>query len=226
MFSAGPLLSLLLFRNLNSTPKRLKSKFNLSPSLEEALLTIEQIKSLIIEFLKSKDWVTQAEIDDFIQANSSLDINEASDLIHNLLQFKLMEREPLAFVDGGFVYSSPSVSLDKIKDIVIEFITCRLKQDLMVTVSPDAGILVGDKIVMIIPEIIRTSNIQDVFHDVAERLAHHAEQIGKCYALVRGSVAAAKLREMFQESEDSDVLDAVPMYRSSMEALVESLNTR
>jgi DNA helicase HerA-like ATPase len=186
--------------------------------------------SHIIGYLASAGMATEQQIHDLLSTHDSTVMeDDISEVIRNLVTLGSIDREALSLVSGGFVYTLPGQGLEAIRRVIIEYVTSRLgieKDNSAIRESqtdfPD--LIIEDKAVVIIPEHLRTSSLEVVLEKVRHHMGILGNGIGEMYVVVRGSVAAARLREVLSSSEEFYAVNVVSAFPSSLDSMIESLS--
>jgi hypothetical protein len=189
-----------------------------------------ELGSHVVAFLASRNSATQVEIQELLGSiDSRMEEDDIHEVIRDLVSLGTVDREALSLVPGGFVFTLPGRGLEAVKDAITGYIIDRL-EPLGVTRNKDidetAGILIEDKAILILPEHVRASSVESVLDKTREYMASLGNNVAELILIVRGSVAAAKLREIMGESDDFDAVAVISAFPSSLDTMIESLLPR
>ena len=184
----------------------------------------------IVAYLASEGMATEKQIRDLLLSLDSIVIeDDISEVIRDLVSLGTIDREALSLVQGGFVFTLPDNGLEAIRKVIFEYITERLENEHKESVSekqhsdwPD--IIVDDKAVIILPQHIKASSMETTVGKIRHYMSILGNEISELFVVVRGSVAAAKLRELLDKSEEFNAVNVVSAFPSSLDSMIESLN--
>ncbi len=190
---------------------------------------IDRLGNHIVAFLAAEGWATEEEIRNLLSTldPSNLD-DDISEVIRNLVSLGTVEREALALVPGGFVFTLPGSSLDAVRRVIIDYIYEKLglEYDGSSFDSPDfPDIILEDKAVVIIPEHLRASSMGPILDKIRNKMIKLQNSVRELYVVVRGSVAAAKLRELMDLSEEFNEVSVVSAFPRSLDSVIENLSS-
>jgi hypothetical protein len=220
---------------ISSKSKSLKpSDKGVPHSLEDEAQTIifdkvGRFGSHIIAFLASERMATEQQIRELLSTlDSSAMEDDISEVIRELVTLGTIDRESLSLVPGGFVYSLPGQGLEAIRNVIVEYISTKLgieQDDSMIhefrTDFPD--MIIEDKAVVIIPEHLRASSMNTILGKIQHHMGVLGNGISEMFVVVRGSVAAAKLREILDSNDEFNAINVVSAFPSSLDSMIESL---
>ncbi len=186
--------------------------------------------SHIIGYLASAGMATEQQIHDLLSTHDSTVMeDDISEVIRNLVTLGSIDREALSLVSGGFVYALPGQGLEAIRRVIMEYVTSRLgieKDNSAIRESqtnfPD--LVIEDKAVVIIPEHLRASSLEVILEKIRHHMGILGNGISEMYVVVRGSVAAARLREVLNSSEEFYAVNVVSAFPSSLDSMIESFS--
>ncbi|MFW9868891.1 MAG: ATP-binding protein [Candidatus Thorarchaeota archaeon] len=189
---------------------------------------IDRLGNHIVAFLAAEGWATEEEIRNLLSTldPSNLD-DDISEVIRNLVSLGTVERESLALVPGGFVFTLPGSSLDAVRRVIIDYIYEKLglEYDGILSDSPDfPDIILEDKAVVIIPEHLRASSMGVILDRIRNKMIKLQNSVRELFVVVRGSVAAAKLRELMDSSEEFNEVSVVSAFPRSLDSVIENLS--
>ncbi|MFW9956894.1 MAG: ATP-binding protein [Candidatus Odinarchaeota archaeon] len=188
-----------------------------------------RLGSHIIAFLAAEGVVTEQRVRELVSSlDSSAMEDEISEVIRELVTLGTIDRESLSLVPGGFVYTLPGKGLDAIRNVIVEYVSTKLgiEQDDSIirefrTNFPD--MIIEDKAVVIIPEHLRASSMDTILGKIQHHMGILGNGISEMFIVVRGSVAAAKLREILDSNEEFNAVTVVSAFPSSLDSMIESL---
>jgi hypothetical protein len=186
--------------------------------------------SHIIAFLASEGMATELQIRELLSTlDTSVMEDDISEVIREFVTSGTIDRESLSLVPGGFVYTLPNKGLEAIRDVILEYVSAKLgiEQDTSVirdsqTEFPD--LIVEDKAVVIIPEHLRASSMESILKKIKYHMGILGNGISEMFIVVRGSIAAAKLREVLDNEEEFNAVNVVSAFPSSLDSMIEILS--
>jgi len=190
---------------------------------------VGRLGSHIIAFLASEGMATEQRIRDLISSlDSSAMEDDVSEVIRELVTLGTIDRESLSLVPGGFVYALPGRGLEAIRDVIIEYVSTKLGIELNDSLIRESqtdfpDMIIEDKAVVIIPEHLRASSMNVILGKIQHHMEILRNGISELFIVVRGSVAAAKLREILDSNEDYNAVNVVSAFPSSLDSMIESL---
>jgi energy-coupling factor transporter ATP-binding protein EcfA2 len=192
---------------------------------------IDKLGNHVIAFLAAEEWATEEEIRNLLTVlDPNVADDDISEAIRNLVSLGSVERESLALVDGGFVYALPGKALSAVRHVIAEYISGKLGVEFnpsVVSESPDwPDIVLEDKAVIIIPEHLKASSIEMTLKRIRRQMSKLQNGVNELIVVVRGSVAAAKLRELMDSSEDFNDVSVVSAFPRSIDSAIESFTYR
>jgi hypothetical protein len=184
----------------------------------------------IIALLASERMATEKQIRDLLSSlDSSAMEDDISEVIRELVTLGSIDRESLSLVPGGFLYTLPEKGLEAIRSVIIDYIAAKLgiEQDdsrirKFQTDFPD--MIIEDKAIVIIPEHLRASSMNTILGKIKHHMGILGNGISEMFVVVRGSVAAAKLREILDNNEEYNAINVVSAFPTSLESMIESLS--
>ena len=155
--------------------------------------------------------------------------DDISEVIRELVAMGTIEREALSLVPGGFVYTLPDNGLEAIRKVIVGYILDKLGMDSDETTGnkdqPDwPDLIIEEKAVVILPQHLRASSMESTMTKIRHYMKMLRNGISELFVVVRGSVAAAKLRELLDKYEEFDDVRVVSAFPSSLDSMIENLN--
>jgi len=155
--------------------------------------------------------------------------DDISEVIRELVAMGTIEREALSLVPGGFVYTLPDNGLEAIRKVIVGYILDKLGMDHDETSTnkdqPDwPDLIIEEKAVVILPQHLRASSMESTMVKIRHYMEMLRNGISELFVVVRGSVAAAKLRELLDKYEEFDDVRVVSAFPSSLDSMIENLN--
>ncbi len=185
------------------------------------------IASHVIALLASQEITTQEDILGFLKSlDSKMSDADATEILRDLVSLSTIQREAIPLVPGGFVYSASGKGLSAVKRVIVNYFLNRLGESCQVNDQDQDGpdILVDDSAIIIIPEHLKASS----FDSVAEVIRHHMRNlrngVKELIVIIRGSVAAAKLRETLDKHEEFEAVSVVSAFPSSLDKLIMDMS--
>ncbi len=184
--------------------------------------------SHVVAFLAAEGWATEGEIRNLLAVlDSKVVDDDISEVIRNLVSLGTIEREALALVDGGFVFTLPGKALNAVRRVIVEYISGRLGLEYNPTTTsenPDwPDIVLEDRAVVVIPEHLRASSMGLTLDRIRKQMSKLQNGVSELFVVVRGSVAAAKLRELMDSSEEFNEVSVVSAFPRSLDSIIEGL---
>jgi hypothetical protein len=189
---------------------------------------LDRLGSHVVAFLASEGWATEGEIRNLLAVlDSKVVDDDISEVIRNLVSLGTVEREALALVDGGFVFTLPGKALNAVRRVIVEYISGRLGLEYnpsTTSENPDwPDIVLEDRAVVVIPEHLRASSMGLTLDRIRKQMSKLQNGVNELYVVVRGSVAAAKLRELMDSSEEFNDVSVVSAFPRSLDSIIEGL---
>ncbi len=189
-----------------------------------------ELGSHVVAFLASRNFATQIEMERLLGSiDSRMEEEDIHEVIRDLVSLGTVDRETLSLVRGGFVFTLPGRGLEAVKEAITGYILGRLeilgisrKED----VGDGSGILIENKAILILPEHVKASSLGLMLDKTREYMTSLGNNVAELILIVRGSVAAAKLREVMSGSEDFDAVTVVSAFPSTLDTMIESLLPR
>jgi DNA helicase HerA-like ATPase len=190
---------------------------------------IDRLGSHVVAFLAAEGWATEEEIRNLLSTLDPRNLDDdISEVIRNLVSLGIVEREALALVPGGFVFTLPGNALEAVRRVIVEYIYDKIGMEYNISSSdtrefPD--IVFEDKAIVIIPEHLRSSSMGMVLDKIRDQMSKLQNDVRELFVVVRGSVAAGKLRELMDSSEEFNDVSVVSAFPRSLDSVIESLNS-
>jgi DNA helicase HerA-like ATPase len=189
---------------------------------------LDKLGRHVVAFLASEGWATEDEIRNLLSTldPSNLD-DDISEVIRNLVSLGTVEREALALVSGGFVFTLPGHALDAVRRVIVEYIYDKLgMDDIRSSELPEfPDIVIEEKAIVIIPEHLRASSMEATLDKIKIQMRKLQNGVRELFVVVRGSVAAAKLRELMDTSEEFNDVGVVSAFPGSLDSIIESFSS-
>lgn len=185
----------------------------------------------VVAFLASAEMSTEQEIRELL---TSLDPTVMEDdileVIRDLVTLGTIDREALSLVPGGFVFTLPDNGLEAIRKVIVEYISNKLcieQDETTKKKQPDwPDMIIEEKAIVILPQHLRASSMETTMTKIRHYMEMLGNGISELFVVVRGSVAAAKLRELLDKFEEFDAVRVVSAFPSSLDSMIENLNRR
>jgi hypothetical protein len=189
---------------------------------------LDRLGSHVIAFLAAEGWATEGEIRNLLVVlDSKVVDDDISEVIRNLVSLGTVEREALALVDGGFVFTLPGKALKAVRRVIVEYISGRLGLEYNPTTSSDDSdwpdIVLEDRAVVVIPEHLRASSMGLTLDRIRKQMSKLQNGVSELFVVVRGSVAAAKLRELMDSLEEFNEVSVVSAFPRSLDSIIDGL---
>ncbi len=183
----------------------------------------------VLALLASNAMAGQTEVIDLLSSmNPTLGEEGVLEFIRELVSRGTIEREALPLVPGGFVFALPGRSLEAVRSIITRYLINGLhsSEEVSQEILEDgsARLFVGNRAVIVVPGQLKASTLQGMVDRIRGYMNHLGNGIGQLTVVIRGSVAAAKLRETMDRSEDFDAVSVASAFPTSMDNLIQDLN--
>ncbi len=191
--------------------------------------TAEVIRS-ITSLLSTKGYLIEEQLHDALRVlDSNVTQSEIKETIRELIALGTIERESVGLVPGGFIYALPNTGQKMIKRLIIDYVKNELitqNFDPESVLVKDAEIYAGKTVILISPENVRASTIGervDTFREYIQTLGTGFRHV---VIIVRGSVAAAKIREHMADDPQFSEVSVIPAFPKSITKMVAELVKR
>ncbi len=209
-------------------------KENQIPETEAQTVVFDRVGRFgnhVVAFLASAEMSTEQEIRELLTSlDPTVMEDDISEVIRDLVTLGTIEREALSLVPGGFVFTLPDNGLEAIRKVIVEYISNKLgiEQDKTTKKKqsdwPD--MIIEEKAIVILPQHLRASSMETTMTKIRHYMEMLRNGISELFVVVRGSVAAAKLRELLDKFEEFDAVSVVSAFPSSLDSMIENLNQR
>lgn len=187
-----------------------------------------ELGSHVVAFLASRSMATQMEIQGLLKSiDPRIEDEDIDEVIRDLVSLGTVDREALALVPGGFLFTLPGRCLDAVREAIADYIVYRLGSTEITLERSKTGrpdIVVDDKAILILPEHLKASSMETILDEIRECMANLGNNVTKLAVIVRGSVAAARLREIMDSREDFDAVTTISAFPTSLDAMIEGLH--
>jgi hypothetical protein len=185
-----------------------------------------ELANRAVAFLASHNVATRDELQNVLTAfNPHIRSDDMAELIQELVSLGSIERESLPLVDGGVLFTLPSKGSDAVREAIAGYISARLGRSLGSEEGGRIGsqvIIVDDKAILIVPEHLKASSMVDVLERIRYQMSTMGNGVTELFVIVRGSVAAAKLRELMDRNDEYDAVSVVSALPSSLDKMIET----
>ncbi len=183
----------------------------------------------IIAFLASRKVTTNNDIRKFIATlDSRMVDHDISDIIRDLVSLSTIQRESISLVPGGVVFTLPGNGLNSVRDVIVKYIAEKFGSASSAKINSNMengpDIIVDDCAISVIPEHIRSSSMDAVLDRIRMQMNQLGSDLTKLIIIVRGSVAAAKLREIVNNSDEFVAVHIVSAFPSSLDKMIENVD--
>ena len=185
----------------------------------------------VVAFLASVEMSTEQEIRELLTSlDPTVMEDDISEVIRDLVTLGTIEREALSLVPGGFVFTLPDNGLEAIRKVIVEYISNKLgieQDETTKKKQPDwPDLIIEEKAIVILPQHLRASSMETTMTKIRHYMEMLRNGISELFVVVRGSVAAAKLRELLDKFEEFNAVRVVSAFPSSLDSMIENLNRR
>ncbi len=183
----------------------------------------------IIAFLASGVGRSQADIDQFLISldNDNREGVQASDVLRELVASSRVERIAVPLVDGGFVYALPGLGLKAVKETIIEYVMNNLHGPITVhredVEDGFTELLLGTHAVFVFADHLKMSSMDMAISRIRRYMKQLSPEIEKLTVVVRGSIAASKLRELMDRSDEFDAVEVISAFPSSLQKMIQEI---
>ncbi len=187
---------------------------------------IHEFSNQLIAWLASHKLATEKQLIDILQAmNNELELSDAEEIISELVSKGTIERESIPLVDGGVIYTLPGNGSTAVKQVILTFIQEHLPENACLPIEhATIDLIIYDTAIMIIPEHPTSSQISTTIDKIKSTMINLGEDVHRLIVIIRGSVAAAKIREALLNIDESDAVTVVSAFPSSLEKLIDGLS--
>lgn len=186
---------------------------------------IGELASHTVAFLASQGVATQEELNQLLLTlDSQIDKQDLSDLIRDLVSLGTIQRESLSLIPGGIIYTLPGKGLEAVEEAIAHYVIEKIKEQHNVDESSvmrdGSGILFDDKSILILSERLKASSMTHVIDKIRDHMNNLGNEVAELILVVRGSVAAAKLRELMEKHDGFDAVNVVSAFPSSLDKMI------
>ncbi len=185
-----------------------------------------ELTNQIIALLASREITTYDDIRGFLTGiDSRITDEDIKGLLQDLVSLSTIQREAIPLVPGGFVYAPFGNGLSAVRKVIINYLRdmlCLTDQD-NVNDGSNLDLIVNDTAIVIFPEQIKASSLDSVVDKVRYQMSVLKNGVSNLVIIVRGSVAAARLRDYIEGSDEFDNVSVVSAFPSSLSRLVSRL---
>ncbi len=187
-----------------------------------------ELANHVVAFLASRDMATEIEIKSLLMTlDSQFAENDIAEIIRNLVSLGAIAREALSLVPGGFVFTVPGRELEAVRDVIMNYIIRRLDSvhnfEYQKLDSNGAQLIAGNYAILILPNHLKASSIESVLGQIETCMSELGNNINKLVVVVRGSIAASKLRESIDRSDTFDAVTVISAFPSSLNKVMDEL---
>ncbi|NWF94704.1 MAG: DUF853 family protein [Candidatus Thorarchaeota archaeon] len=189
-----------------------------------------EIRNHIAALLASKTYATVSEIRRMLSAVDSFTDDDFAALVHEMVSKGSIVREAIPLVEGGFVYALPGNGHRAVKRVIMDYILeglggCFEVQEKELE-DGCSQLLVDDHAIIVFPEHLKTTSMDDTVERIRGHMSRFGNETAGLIVIVRGSVAAAKLRELMDKSDQFDAVEVISVFPSSLDKAVQDLVQR
>lgn len=185
-----------------------------------------ELANRAVAFLASHDVASKEELQNLLTAfNPSIRNDDVAELIQELVSLGSIERESLPLVEGGVLFTLPGRGCDAVREAIAGYISARLGRSLSSEESDRLGsqvMIVDDKAILIVPEHLKASSMEGVLERIRYQMSTMGNGVRELFVIVRGSVAAAKLRELMDRNDEYDAVSVISAFPSSLDKMIET----
>ena len=187
-----------------------------------------ELANHVVAFLASRDMATEIEIRSILMTlDSQFAEDDIAEIIRDFVSLGTIAREALSLVPGGFVFTLPGRELEAVKDVIMDYIIQRLDSvhnfEYQKSDSNGAQLIVGNHAILILPNHLKASSIESVLKQIGACMSELGNNINKLVVVVRGSIAAVKLRELTDRLEAYNDVTVISAFPSSIDKVVDEL---
>ncbi|MGD2072271.1 MAG: DUF87 domain-containing protein [Candidatus Thorarchaeota archaeon] len=189
---------------------------------------IGELASHTVAFLASQGVATKDELNQLLYTlDSQINKQDLSDLIRDLVSLGSIERESLSLVPGGVLYTLPGKGIGAVENAIARYIKQKIIEKYDVDESSvlrdGSRILFDDKSILIIPERPTVASINNAIERIRDHMNNLGNEVTELILIVRGSVAAAKIRNLIETYEGFDAVNVVSAFPSSLDKMINDL---
>jgi hypothetical protein len=191
---------------------------------------VSEVTSHIMAFLASEKNVVLEDLIGLVRkVRPGFSEEDATNFVQNLVSRSVIEREAISLVPGGFVFALPGKGLDSIKRVIEDYIIRELDSNRNLCVE-DVGtsgrrILLDETAVLIFAQHVKASSIDTILETIRLQMTSLGNNVQFLHVVVRGSLAAARLREVISDMDGFESVNVVSAFPSSLGGLLDNLQS-
>ncbi len=181
-----------------------------------------RITEHVIDALESRRYLTESELHSVLVSITSVSKQEISELKTELITLGTIERQAIGLVRDGFIYTLPGEGRSVVLEIIKNYVCRRLEEVGFGQQTRVNGsiITVGDQVrIIVFPDSLRAATLSDSLESL-ESLVATVGKDSRLFVIVRGSVAAAKVREVIINAPHPSEFQVIPAFPSSIDRMI------
>lgn len=213
---------------LSSVDKRIDESEDFSSKEETLEASIPEVTSHIMAFLASERTVVLEDLIKLIgKVKPEFTEDQAESLVQTLISRSIIERESISLMPGGSIFALPGKGLESIGRVIKDYIISRLDSSSSLCIE-DVGlagcrILLDETAVLIFTQHLKSSSIDSILQIIRQQMTSLGNNVETMHVVVRGSLAAARLREFISDIHGFENVNVVSAFPSSLEGLLQTL---
>ncbi|MHA1771164.1 MAG: ATP-binding protein [Candidatus Thorarchaeota archaeon] len=181
----------------------------------------------IVALISSKGYLTEEQMHNALMLiDPEISSKEEKDTIRELIALGTIERETIGIVEGGFVYTLSGTGHETVAQLVINYIKEQLIAANFETERihiEDNEIVIDDTVILISIENIRASTLDERINVFRNYMRKFGNEFRHMVIILRGSVAAAKIRELIADETGFQDVTVIPAFPNSIEKMILEL---
>ncbi|MEM2141923.1 MAG: DUF87 domain-containing protein [Candidatus Thorarchaeota archaeon] len=188
----------------------------------------KELVSQVMGIVARRGWATEDELYEGIARSYPTMSNEqCAQAIREAASLAGLEREPLPLIRGGTLYALPGTGLRAVRDAIAQYVEEKLERHIKLSrldIEPLYSLCVaGRSAILVVGEQPKSSDLNGMFDRIRQHIRNHGQGISNLVVVVRGSVVAAKLREMMNRSDKYDNVEVIAAFPGSLDKAVEEI---
>ncbi|MCF2137280.1 MAG: DUF87 domain-containing protein [Candidatus Thorarchaeota archaeon] len=181
----------------------------------------------IIALISSKGYLTEEQMHNaLLVIDPEISTKEEKDTIRELIALGTLERETIGIVEGGFVYTLPGTGHETVTELVKDYV-----KEKLIAANFDAEkihvenneIIIDDTVILVSIESVRASTLDERIDTFRKYMRKFGNEFRHMVVILRGSVAAAKIRELIADETNFQDVTVIPAFPNSIEKMILEL---
>jgi len=216
---------------ISTTTSKITPEISESQTPEDKTVIFDrlgEIASHVVAFLAPRDVTISDDIQKFLMTlDSRMSTQDISEMIRDFVSLSTIQREAISLVSGGFVYTLPGKGLESVRNVIVDYIIKKCGAESSARINNDGingpDIILDDRAILVIPEHLKSSSMNPTLEKIRFLMSKLGNEMVELVVIVRGSVAAAKLREITDNSDEFTAVNVVSAFPGSLDKMIESM---